>query len=48
MHVRGLADLAGEAEDDLLGRLRLLVEDGLGLAAKARLLAVVPPLACED
>ncbi len=36
--------LALQAQHDLLGRLRLLVEDGLGLAAVAGLLAVVAAL----
>ena len=44
VHVHGLAHLALQAQHDLLRRLGLFVEDGLGLAAKARLLAVVAPL----
>ena len=43
-----LSHLALEAQHDLLGRLRLLVEDGLGLAAVAGLLPVVPALTCEE
>ena len=42
----GLALLAFKAQGDLLGGLRLLVEDGLGLPPEPSLLAVVPPLAC--
>ena len=34
------------SQGNLLGRLRLLVEHRLGLATIARLLPVVPPLAC--
>ena len=40
-----LADGALQTEYDLLGRLRLLVEDGLGLTTVTRLLAVVTALA---
>ena len=40
-----LADGALETENDLLGRLRLLVEDGLGLTTVTRLLTVVTTLA---
>ena len=43
----GLALLALETDDDLLGGLRLLVEDGLGLPAEALLLVVVSALACR-
>ena len=44
----GLAIRALEPEHDLLGRLGLFVEDGLRLAAVARLLAVVAALALGD
>jgi hypothetical protein len=44
----GLALLALETDDDLLGGLRLLVEDGLGLPAEALLLVVVSALACRS
>ena len=40
-----LADGALQTEDDLLGRLCLLVEDGLGLTTVTGLLAVVTALA---
>ena len=40
-----LADGALQTEYDLLGRLRLLVEDGLGLTTVTRLFAVVTALA---
>jgi hypothetical protein len=43
--VLGLARGALEAEDDLLGGLGLLVEDGLGLATVTALLPVVTALA---
>ena len=39
--------VALQAENDLLGGLRLLVEDGLGLTAETTLLAVVTTLAYE-
>lgn len=45
VHVHRLADLALQAQHDLLGRLGLFVEDGLGLATEPGLLAVVAPLA---
>merc|ERR1719476_549353 len=45
LHPLGLALRALELQHDLLRRLRLLVEDGLCLTHKARLLLVVPPLA---
>jgi len=41
----GLAVGARQTQGDLLGSLRLLVEDGLRLTTKPSLLAVVPPLA---
>ena len=44
----GLARLALEPEHDLLRRLRLLVEDGLGLAAVALLLRIVAALPLGD
>merc|ERR1719183_2626949 len=44
----GLARLALEPQHDLFGRLRLLVEDGLRLAAEAHLLRVVPSLALRE
>jgi len=40
----GLADLALEPEHDLLGSLRLLVEDGLRLTSESHLLHVVAAL----
>lgn len=40
----GLALLALQSDDHLPGGLGLLVEDGLGLAAEAHLLVVVPSL----
>ena len=45
LHPLRLALRALELQHDLLRRLRLLVEDGLRLTAKACLLLVVPPLA---
>ena len=47
LHAHRLADVALQAENDLLGGLRLLVEDGLGLTAETTLLAVVTTLAYE-
>ena len=44
----GLALRALEAQHDLLGRLGLLVEDGLRLASVSGLLAVVPALALGE
>ena len=44
----GLAVGALEPQHHLLGRLGLFVEDGLRLAAVARLLAVVAALALRD
>merc|ERR1712087_93561 len=45
----GLAVRACQSQRNLLGGLRLLVEDRLCLPAKASLLAVVPPLAlCNE
>ena len=44
VHVHGLAHLALQAQHDLLRRLGLFVEDGLGLAAEPGLLPVVAPL----
>ena len=44
----GLARLALQSKHDLFGRLRLLVEDGLRLAAEAHLLRVVPSLALRE
>ena len=41
----GLARAALQLQDDLLGRLSLLVEDGLGLTTETRLLPVVTALA---
>jgi len=40
-----LADRALHPEHQLLGGLRLLPQDGLGLTSKALLLAIVPPSA---
>ena len=40
--------LALQSQHDLLRRLRLLVEDGLRLAAEAHLLRVVPSLALRE
>lgn len=45
VHVHGLADLALQAQHDLLRRLGLFVEDGLGLPSEPGLLPVVAPLA---
>lgn len=43
-----LALLALQTQCDLLGRLGLLVKDGLGLTTKTSLLVVVPPLALGE
>ena len=48
LHRGALALGALQAQHDLLRRLGLLVEHGLGLAAEARLLAVVAALACRE
>ena len=47
-HSSPLAGSALELEGNLLGGLRLLPENGLGLPSKARLLGIVPPLALGD
>ena len=47
VHAHSLAGVALQAEHDLLGGLRLLVEHGLGLTAETSLLAVVATLACS-
>jgi len=44
----GLADGALELEGDLLGGLRLLSEDGLGLASETCLLSIVSSLSLSD
>lgn len=44
VHVHGLADLALQPQDNLLGGLGLFVEHRLGLATETRLLPVVAPL----
>lgn len=44
----GLARGALQPQDDLLGGLRLLVEDGLGLTTVTRLLAVVSSLSLRE
>ena len=47
MHEHRLAGVALQAQHDLLRRLRLLVEHGLGLTTETTLLAVVATLACK-
>ena len=47
MHAHRLAGVALQAQHDLLRRLRLLVEHGLGLTTETTLLAVVATLACK-
>ena len=47
VHANRLAGVALQAQHDLLRRLRLLVEHGLGLTAETTLLAVVATLACS-
>ena len=47
MHDHRLAGVALQAQHDLLRRLRLLVEHGLGLTTETTLLAVVATLACK-
>jgi len=47
MHVTGLAVLALETQHNFLGRLRLLVENGLGLTSISGLLSVVTALSCN-
>ena len=44
----GLADSALEAEDNLLGGLGLLVEDGLGLTTITALLAIITTLSLGE
>lgn len=46
--VLGLADSALQSEHNLLGRLGLLVEDGLGLTTVTALLAVVTTLTLRE
>ena len=48
VHVHSLADLALQPQNNLLGGLGLLVENGLCLTTIARLLAVIPSLSCNN
>ena len=48
LQAHGLAVGARQSQRDLLGGLRLLVEDGLGLPPEPSLLRVVPALALRD